>query len=429
MSFDWLAEWTPSDDRDPLHIIDEAAEGRDQRLVLRRERIMADGGAFTFYRGAAGVMAADLGPLREHTTGFEVDILGDAHIGNFGMYGSPERARVFDVNDFDEAARGPWEWDIVRLATSAVVMERDRGSDSDQQKATAKAAVDAYALTAATLAASPLIDRWYTMTRCDEPGCLDVAVDIKGSEKTIARVKKMLEADPKRTQAQTVAKFASGGQFLDVPDKVAAIDDDRAKRVRNTFESYESTVEPGLQRLLHGYTPSAVARVFAGQGSLGVRNFLMLLTGRRDDDALILQLKEATTSALGYGGVEVEGAPHEGERVIGLQRALQAVSDPLLGWTSIGDEQYYVRQWRDMKQSPKLIEKPYKRGDREAYARLCGTTLARAHARTVEGDGITPIAESIGDGKDFTKAVLKFARTYADVNQSDQDALRARLER
>ena len=167
--------------------------------------------------------------------------------------------------------------------------------------------------------------------------------------------------------------------------------------------------------------------MFAGQGSLGVRNFLMLLTGRRHDDALILQLKEATTSALGYGGIDVEGAPHEGERVIGLQRALQAVSDPLLGWTSIGDEQYYVRQWRDMKQSPKLIEKPYKRGDREAYARLCGTTLARSHARTVEGDGITPIAETIGDGKDFKKAVLKFAQTYADVNQADQDALRARL--
>ena len=224
-----------------------------------------------------------------------------------------------------------------------------------------------------------------------------------------------------------MAKFAHAGQFRDVPDKVAPIDDDRAERVRATFDAYQSTIDPGLQRLLHGYTPSAVARVFAGQGSLGVRNFLMLVTGRRDDDALILQLKEATTSALGYGGIDVAGAPHEGERVIGLQKALQAVSDPLLGWTSIGDEQYYVRQWRDMKQSPKLVEKPYKSSDREAYARLCGTTLARAHSRTIEGDGITPVAESIGDGKAFTKAVLKFARAYADVNQADQELLRARL--
>ena len=310
------------------------------------------------------------------------------------MYGSPERARVFDVNDFDEAARGPWEWDVVRLAASAVVMERDRGSDADQQKATTAGRRRAYAQTAAALAAGPLIDRWYTMTRCDEPGCLDVAVDIEGSEKTLKRVKEMLKADPKRTQAESVAKFAHAGQFRDVPDKVAPIDDDRAERVRATFDDYQSTIDPGLQRLLHGYTPSAVARVFAGQGSLGVRNFLMLVTGRRDDDALILQLKEATTSALGYGGIDVEGAPHEGERVIGLQKALQAVSDPLLGWTSIGDEQYYVRQWRDMKQSPKLIEKPYKRGDREAYARLCGTTLARAHSRTIEGDGITPVARA-----------------------------------
>ena len=427
MSFDWLAEWKPSDARDPLHIIDEAAEGRDQQLVERRERIMADGGAFTFYRGAAGVMAADLGPLKPHTTGFEVDILGDAHIGNFGMYGSPERSRVFDVNDFDEAARGPWEWDVVRLATSAVVMEQDRGSDSDRQRATAEAAVAAYAQTAAALAEGPLIDRWYTMTRCDEPGCRDIAVDIKGSEKTLKRVKQMLRADPKRTQAQTVAKFTRDGQFVEVKDKVAPIDDDRAEKVRATFEDYESTIEPGLQRLLHGYTPSAVARVFAGQGSLGVRNFLMLVTGRRHDDALILQLKEATTSALGYGGIDVTGAPHEGERVIGLQQALQAVSDPLLGWTSIGDEQYYVRQWRDMKSSPTLTEKRFGRKDREAYARLCGTTLARAHSRTIEGDGITPISESIGDGKAFKKAVLQFARTYADVNRADQTLLRERL--
>jgi uncharacterized protein (DUF2252 family) len=427
MSFDWLAEWKPSDDRDPLRIIDEAAQGRDQRLVERRERIMADGGAFTFYRGAAGVMAADLGPLKPHTTGFEVDILGDAHIGNFGMYGSPERSRVFDVNDFDEAARGPWEWDVVRLATSAVVMERDRGSDADQQRATAEAAVTAYVQTAAALAEGPLIDRWYTMTRCDEPGCRDIALDVKGSEKTLKRVKQMLRADPKRTQAETVAKFTREGRFITVKDKVAPIDGDRARKVRATFEDYETTVEPGLQRLLHGYTPSAVARVFAGQGSLGVRNFLMLLTGRRHDDALILQLKEATTSALGYGGIEVTGAPHEGERVVGLQQALQAVSDPLLGWTSIGDEQYYVRQWRDMKSSPALTDKRFNRKDREAYARLCGTTLARAHSRTIEGDGITPISESIGDGTVFAKAVLKFARTYADVNQDDQRLLRERL--
>ena len=115
------------------------------------------------------------------------------------------------------------------------------------------------------------------MTRCDEPGCLDVAVEIEGSEKTIKRVKEMLKADPKRTQAESVAKFAHAGQFRDVPDKVAPIDDDRAERVRATFDAYQSTIDPGLQRLLHGYTPSAVARVFAGQGSLGVRNFLMLV--------------------------------------------------------------------------------------------------------------------------------------------------------
>ena len=426
MSFDWLADWTPSDDRDPLHIIDEAAEGRDQRLVLRREQIMADGGAFTFYRGAAGVMAADLGPLREHTTGFEVDILGDAHIGNFGMYGSPERSRVFDVNDFDEAARGPWEWDVVRLAASAVVMERDRGSDAEQQKATAKAAVERLLRDRCRArrgpADRPLVhDDPLRRARLPRHRGRD-----RGLREAIKRVKGMLKADPKRPRP---SRWPSSPR-RPVPRCPGQGRADR-RRPRRSASARPST--PTSRRS----TPAcsgccmamrrAVARVFAGQGSLGVRNFLMLLTGRRDDDALILQLKEATTSALGYGGIDVAGAPHEGERVIGLQKALQAVSDPLLGWTSIGDEQYYVRQWRDMKQSPKLVEKPYKSGDREAFARLCGTTLARAHSRTIEGDGITPVAESIGDGKAFTKAVLRFARAYADVNQADQDLLRVRL--
>ena len=427
MSFEWLADWNPTEDRDALHIIDSVAEGRDPRLVEQRERVMARGGVFTFFRGAAGVMAADLEPDRIHTTGYEVDLVGDAHLGNFGMYGSPERSRVFDVNDFDEAARGPWEWDVARLAASAVVMERDRGSDKDQQRETARATTLAYAQTAKALAEGPLIDRWYTMTRCDEPGCRDIAVDIKGSEEVLKRVKRMLQADPKRTQAETVAKFTSEGRFVEVEGKVAPIDDDRAERVRATYEDYQSTIEPGLKRLLHGYEPMAVARVFAGQGSLGVRNFLLLVTGRRHNDALVLQVKEATQSALGYGGVAVTGAAHEGQRVIGLQRALQAVSDPLLGWTSIGDEQYYVRQWRDMKSSPTLTDPKFGRRDREAYARLCGATLARAHARTVEGHGITKIAWSIEDVDAFTKAVLKFARRYADVSEDDQRRLRARL--
>jgi uncharacterized protein (DUF2252 family) len=423
--FAWLARWEPPTGREPLRVLEAAAVGRDRQLVERRnEDMTAEGDVFTFLRGAAGVMASDLGAGRSHTTGLIVDLCGDAHLGNFGMYGSPERARVFDINDFDEARPGPWEWDVCRLAASAVVTARDRKAGRRRQIDAARAAVTAYAETVATVADGPLIDRWYTMTRCDTPHCRDLAIEDDGdaSDPVLARAADLLKADPKRTQAETVAKLTVDGEFHDDDGDQEPIDGKRAGEVRAAYRAYVETVPAGLRRLLLGYEPTAVAKRPVGEGSLGLRNYLLLLRGNGEDDALILQVKEATPSQLEFGLGRLR-APHEGRRVVELQRSLQAASDPLLGWATIGGQQYYVRQYRDMKSAPDLSK--LERDDLPTYARLCGTTLARAHARSADGATIAAIGSCLAAArKDFRDAVVAFACTYADVSRDDQALLR-----
>jgi uncharacterized protein (DUF2252 family) len=418
--FEWLRTWTPPADRDPLAILHQAAQGRDEAVVKQRNQSMADGDVFTFLRGAAGVMAADLGAAKDQTTGVDVDILGDAHLGNFGMYGSPERVRVFDVNDFDEAGPGPWEWDVCRLAASAIVVERDHKTPKKEQIATARAALTAYASTAAALTAGRLVDRWFTITRCDAPVCHDLA-DLKASRRTLSRAAKLLVADPKRTQEKTVEALVTDGEFNVLPNKQGPVTPTRADEIHEAFKHYRESVSPGLHRILDGYRPTAVCWRSVGQGSLGLRNYLLLIAGKRAGDAMILQIKESTPSELAFG-LGPRESTHEGRRVVELQRSMQGTSDPLLGWTSIGDEQYYVRQFRDMKSAPELTRLGHR--DRVTYARLCGTTLARAHARTIEGGSIAKISARIGDGLEFTDAMVEFARTYATVSKADQTLFR-----
>lgn len=216
--FAWLAKWQPASDRDPMAVLEQAAVGRDPELVERRNKEMiAKGEVSAFFRGAAGVMAADLGVDRSRTTGLVVELCGDAHLGNFGMYESAERMRLFDLNDFDEARPGPWEWDVCRLAASAVVTARDRTDARQRQIDAARDAVSAYAQTLATLADGALVDRWYTMTRSDRPSHHDLAIPEDGdaSGAILARAADFLRADPQRTQAATVAKLTVAGKFHD----------------------------------------------------------------------------------------------------------------------------------------------------------------------------------------------------------------------
>jgi uncharacterized protein (DUF2252 family) len=433
----WMREWKPPAGRDAARELARAEEGRAAEFVRQRKEDMSRD-APTFLRGAAGVMAADLAPTRGETTGIEIEVCGDAHLGNFGMYGSPERVRVFDVTDFDEARPGPWEWDVCRLATSVVVTARDRRVDRDGQERAARAAVAAYCDTLAELAEVPLIDRWYALARGKalERGDLAVA---DGGAKAMARAQRLLDKADDQTQRKTISDFTAGRAFEANEDNRVtplADDDPKAESVRASYEPYVETLSGALARLVRGYQPTAVARRPSGQGSLGLQNYLLLVCAERRKDALILQVKEATPSQLGFG-LDPYAADHEGERVVRMQRALQAVSDPLLGWTKVDGQDFYVRQFRDRKGTADLLRP--KRQDAADYAkdlasfgRLCGVTLARAHARAADGQ-LAQISASLragGDGHaEFEDSLVRFARTYADVTRDDHKALARRLKR
>jgi uncharacterized protein (DUF2252 family) len=424
-----LASWRPAAKRKPLVVLKRAAEGRDPKLVRERNTDMAKDDP-TFFRGAAGVMADDLAATRSTVTGLWVDVCGDAHLGNFGTYGSPERHRLFDLNDFDEARAAPWEWDVCRLAASAAVTARHLKLGDRAQADAAGAAATAYAETLATLATGPLIDRWYVMARCELLGHADIAMreeDAAGREDVLAHAADLLQADDRRTQAATVEKLTEGsGTFHDDEGKQEPIDGRRAADVRRAYSNYRDTLPRGLRRLLSGYRATSVAKRPVGEGSLGLRNYLVLLEGHDARDALILQVKEATPSQLDFA-LEPIPVGHEGKRVARMQRTLQGASDPLLGWTSIGDQAYYVRQFRDMKSAPDLekLDDAHLR----VFARLCGTVLARAHARSADSARGTLgkisgyVGSSADEYADFCHAIVSFAQAYAEVTAQDRELL------
>jgi uncharacterized protein (DUF2252 family) len=432
----WLRDWKLPADHDAASVRERAAAGRDPKLVERRNEEMA-ADAPTFLRGAAGVMAADLAPTEQATSGIRLEICGDAHLGNFGMYGSPERMRVFDITDFDEARPGPWEWDVCRLATSVVVTARDRGVDRDGEQAAVMATVAAYCDALSGLAEGSLIDRWYALARRKSLTGRDLALadDDASCADVLARAQRLLNRAEDRKQRKAVKKLTTEGTFNDDHGDQAPLrhGDPQAVSVRLAYRAYVQTLPEALGRLLRGYEATAVATRPVGEGSLGLRNYLMLLQGRRAKDALILQVKEATPSQLHFG-LEPYPSVHEGERVVRMQRSLQAVSDPLLGWTSIDGQAYYVRQFRDRKGSPRLeVEEGQDIADYAedlaAFGRLCGVTLARAHARTAEDAGgeLAQIDAYLRAGRhgreEFRESVLGFARTYADVTEDDRRSL------
>jgi uncharacterized protein (DUF2252 family) len=419
----WLADWKRPDGVDAVAIVQRVAQGRDPHLVkLRNEEMSAS--AFSFLRGAAAVMSADLAPALSETSGIRLDICGDGHVANFGTYYSPERSLVFDVNDFDEARLGPWEWDLCRLAASVVVAGREflRASGEDLSDIAGRV-VRAYAKRIRRLSDTPLIERCYTLTRVGAAG--------GGDRTSPVRVRKALQplfGDVRiETQQDTVKRFiADGGRGASfVKAEAKPVPENVAARLIAAYGTYLTTVSPGLQRLLDGYTPACAALRPVGEGSLGLHDYLVKVTGHRPDDGLILQIKEAAPSALD-AALGPRAAVHEGERVVRMQRTLQAVSDPLLGWTSLDGQAYYVRQFRDGKGAPALNK--LERAEFVKYAELCAMTLAAAHARsasTVSG-GLGAIAGYIGTGRqarEFASAVATFARRYAKVTREDMKSL------
>jgi len=417
--------WAPAPDRpDPIALLRAQDDDRMTDLVpIRWGRMSAS--PFAFYRGSAALMAADLAPLPR--TGLTVQLCGDAHLSNFGLYGSPERELLFDVNDFDETLPGPFEWDLKRLAASFVLASRNNGFDESVARETALAAVRSYREHMTAYAEMHELDVWYSHIVADE--LLDMArasravkkvagkAGMKLAEKTFAKARSRdsLQAAGKLTEVVDGSR-----RIVEQPPLVMHLKElDENEATASLFAQYKATLEDDRRELLERFEVVDIARKVVGVGSVGTRCIIVLLLGRDSDDPLFLQVKEAGPSVLEpYLGRS--RFVHGGHRVVAGQRLMQAASDIFLGWMTgkPAGRQFYWRQLRDMKGSveTELLKAP----GLEILATMCGWTLARGHARS--GHRIA-IASYIGVNDRFEQAVADFAQAYADQAEKDHATL------
>jgi uncharacterized protein (DUF2252 family) len=413
------AEWTPPPDRsDPVSVLVEQDLARESDLVpVRHGRMMAT--PFTFYRGAARVMAADL--ASSPASGIHVQACGDAHLSNFGAYGSPERQLLFDLNDFDETLPGPWEWDVKRLAASFTIAARNNGFTRKQTQTVTATCAESYRTSMARFAGMRELDVWYAHLAVDE--LLPLVKERARLEKAIAKAKTRdsLQAASKLTQIVDGERRIVSDPPLLVPiTDYRGIDPTQVRALIDAaFIDYKRTLQDDRKRLLERFRVVDVARKVVGVGSVGTLCLIALLQGRDEDDLLFLQVKEANRSVL-EDHLPASRYKNHGQRVVQGQRLMQAASDLFLGWC-IGRGQaqrhYYWRQLRDMKASA-VIEQQSP-ATMTGYARVCAWTLARAHART--GDAVS-IAAYLGSGTVFDSAIVEFADRYADRNEADHAA-------
>jgi uncharacterized protein (DUF2252 family) len=418
------ADWTPAPDRpDPVAILEAGNQGRQENLIpLRMGRMAAS--PFAFLRGAAAVMAWDLS--RTPISGLEVAIDGDAHINNFGLYGTPQRDVVIDLNDFDEATLGPWEWDLKRLAASVNVAGRKNGLNRKERHRAVSGCVAGYALNSQRMAEMGVFEVWSIFAYADLDRLIPLVNQggIEIGNKSQAVLRKTL-AKARRTTSQTLlAKVArrqadGGWRFIEEPPVLTRIDDETKEKVIASLVDYAETVPDDIRYMLKRYSVADVAHRVVGVGSVGVRAYLVLLFGNGEQDPLFLQVKEALPAAHApYLPSLKQRVPHEGHRVTRAQRFLQAMGDPLLGYTTIDDRHYFVRQMKNMKASMPiefLTGEPF-----EFWAWGCGAILARAHART--GDA-AKLAGYIGKGKVLAASLAEFAERYGDQTEKDHAAL------
>jgi uncharacterized protein (DUF2252 family) len=431
------AEFDPAPDRpDPIALLEEQGASRVPNLVpVRYGRMMAS--PFSYYRGAALPMAADLATTP--VTGLAVQACGDAHLSNFGVFGSAERLLVFDVNDFDETTPGPWEWDVKRLAASLEVAARDNGFPGKKRRAIVAAAVATYREAMRGFADMTNLDVWYAHADLDQlrqqaggqlKGRQRKAVD-KGLAK--ARTKDSMQAVDKLTHMVDGRPRIVADPPLIVPADQLIPDEIDRKRfeglISDLVAGYRRTMETDRRYLLEQYEFCDMAHKVVGVGSVGTRCWIVLMLGRDTGDPLFLQVKEAQDSVL-CRYVGSSKFSNQGQRVVAGQRLMQASSDIFLGWQRVaigaennGHRDFYVRQLRDWKFSLDY-EAMVPRGMR-LYGQLCGWTLARAHARS--GDRIA-IASYLGSSDTFDQAITQFATAYADQNEKDHQALLAAVK-
>jgi uncharacterized protein (DUF2252 family) len=435
------AEWeAPVSRPDPVALLQSQAASRVQELVpIRYGRMLVS--PFTFYRGAALVMASDLSATPR--SGLNVQACGDAHLSNFGVFASAERNLVFDLNDFDETLPGPWEWDVKRLAASLTIAGRDRGFTDKERATIVLEAVSGYRNEMVTLAGKRDLEVWYA--RMDITQVLnDLGAELglngkKSSDKTMSKVKasadKQLAKARTRDSMQALSKLTEivdgETRFVSDPPLIVPIaelmPEDQGTaltdRMHELIHSYSHTLQSDRRHLLSQFRFVSIARKVVGVGSVGTRSWVILMDGSDGTDPLLLQAKEAQESVLARF-VGPSQYANQGERVVAGQHLMQASSDIFLGWDHVVgidgvQRDFYIRQLRDWKGSVDTdVMVPQAMA---IYGRLCGWTLARAHARS--GDRIA-IAAYLGSSNVFDKAVAAFAEIYADQNERDYDALK-----
>ena len=408
-------EWRPPDDRpDPVALLEESSRTRVPELVPVRYGRMLES-PFTFFRGAPLVMASDLS--RTPSNGIHIQICGDAHLLNFGTYATPERNMIFDVNDFDETHIGPWEWDVKRLAASIVVAARTSGLDDQAGVAAVQQAAAEYRSALSSLARVSPFEAWHS--RID----VDAVVAAAPTKPARAEVQKVVAKAQRRTSLQALSKLTTVAEgkrvIVEDPPLVTRLTDEEVDEARRFAESYTRRLDPDRRLLLERYEFVDAARKVVGVGSVGTRCYIVLLAAAVDLDPLFLQIKEAQPSVLGtFVGRSPYKYQSQGQRVAVGQRVMQAASDVFLGWARASGFDGYVRQLRDMKFSAGKLDQSQPDG-LVGYGRLCGATLARAHARAGEP---ALLAGYLGGGSRFDEALSHFAVAYADQNERDYEA-------
>jgi uncharacterized protein (DUF2252 family) len=424
------AQWEPPPNRpDPVELLEAQARTRLPELIpVRYGRMLVS--PFTFFRGAAYVMAADLadGPR----TGLVAQLCGDAHLCNFGIFAAPDRRSIFSINDFDETLPGPFEWDVKRLAASFAVAGRYRGFDAESRRAVVMATAGEYRRAMARFAAMGSLDVWYV--RLDVELMLErfaAELTLKQTRRLEAEVSHLHTKDNLRALGRLCGSVDGELRIVGRPPLVTPIEDvlpgaEQAHledTVRRMLYTYRDSLPHDRQKLIDNYRYVHAARKVVGVGSVGTRAWVLLMLGRDEDDPLFLQFKEAQPSVLEPFLGKNEFAQH-GQRVVEGQRMMQMASDIMLGWERIVTidgqaRDFYIRQLWDAKGSAEIeLMDP---SGMAAYGVVCGWTLAKAHARS--GDRIA-IASYLGAGDSFDRAMASFAEAYADQNERDYEALR-----
>jgi uncharacterized protein (DUF2252 family) len=424
----------PARRTDPIKLLESQAKTRVPELVpIRYGRMLVS--PFTFYRGAALIMASDL--ANTPRSGLDVQCCGDAHLSNFGVFASPERRLVFDLNDFDETLPGPWEWDVKRLAVSMMVGAQENGFTLKDSEQVVLDTVEEYRTAMSRFAAMGNLEVWYARADVDtllaELGSQLNTKIAKRTDKALAkaRTRDSMSAFSKLTRVVDGEPRIVGDPPLIVPLEQLAEGAERQEIMswlRELLDSYRASLPIDRRRLLEEFRLTDFARKVVGVGSVGTRAWIALMLGRDERDPLFLQMKEAETSVL-EKFVGRSQFDNHGERVVIGQRLMQAVSDIFLGWVRVPagldgkQRDFYGRQLRDWKGSAE-VEQMIPKGMAK-YGRLCGWTLARAHARS--GDRVA-IAAYLGKGPTFDRAIVEFSHAYAEQNERDYKALQKAAE-